>query len=65
MVVGAKITISVREPDNHVNGVHATELVSLRLSLRPLQARDAPALSAYRSRPEVARHQPWETFTEG
>jgi aminoglycoside 6'-N-acetyltransferase len=37
-----------------------TELVTERLVLRPLQAADLPALTAYRSDPEVARYQSWE-----
>ena len=35
-------------------------LRTARLLLRPLRADDAPALSAYRSDPEVARYQSWE-----
>lgn len=32
-----------------------------RLVLRPLEMRDAPALSAYRSDPDTARYQTWDT----
>ena len=39
-----------------------TELQSRRLTLRRLRHEDIPALCAYRSRPEVARYQSWETF---
>lgn len=39
-----------------------TPLVSPRLRLRHLQARDAPALHAYRSLPEVSRYQSWSSF---
>ncbi|HET6631401.1 MAG TPA: GNAT family N-acetyltransferase [Rhodanobacteraceae bacterium] len=35
-----------------------------RLLLRPLTAADAPALTAYRRLPEVARYQSWSTFDE-
>lgn len=34
-----------------------------RLTLRRLSASDLPGLVAYRSLPEVARYQDWETFT--
>lgn len=37
-------------------------LPTRRLLLRRLQRTDAPALCAYRSHPEVARYQSWETF---
>ncbi|WP_240772849.1 GNAT family N-acetyltransferase [Phragmitibacter flavus] len=37
-------------------------LTTPRLLLRRLQRDDAPALCAYRSSPEVARYQSWETF---
>ena len=37
-------------------------LRSARLLLRRLQAKDAAAISAYRSLPEVARYQSWESF---
>jgi len=40
-----------------------TELRSPRLRLRRLGAGDAAALCAYRSLPEVARFQSWESFT--
>ena len=36
-------------------------LVTPRLRLRLLESADAPALSAYRSDPEVARYQSWST----
>jgi RimJ/RimL family protein N-acetyltransferase len=39
-----------------------TELRSPRLILRRLQCDDAAVLSAYRSLPEVARYQDWESF---
>ncbi|HKI38423.1 MAG TPA: GNAT family protein [Gemmataceae bacterium] len=39
-----------------------TELYSSRLILRRLRREDAAALCAYRSAPEVARFQSWETF---
>ena len=37
------------------------ELVTKRLVLRPLQVDDAPAFAAYRSDPDVARYQSWDT----
>ena len=37
-------------------------LTSARLRLRPLHRDDAEALCAYRSLPEVARYQGWDTF---
>jgi RimJ/RimL family protein N-acetyltransferase len=40
-----------------------TCLRSPRLLLRRLEAADLPFLCDYRSRPEVARYQDWETFT--
>lgn len=39
-----------------------SELTSARLRLRRLQTSDAQALCAYRSLPEVARFQSWDTF---
>ena len=39
------------------------ELRTQRLSLRRLRDDDASALVAYRSLPEVARYQSWESFT--
>lgn len=39
------------------------ELHTERLTLRRLHEDDAPALVAYRARPEVARFQSWDTFT--
>lgn len=36
------------------------EIVTERLTLRPLRRDDAPAFAAYRSDPEVARFQTWE-----
>ena len=39
-----------------------TELRSLRLILRRLRGDDLAALCAYRSLPEVARYQDWESF---
>src|SRR6476620_4026063 len=38
------------------------ELRSLRLCLRRLRPEDAPAMVGYRSLPEVARFQSWESF---
>jgi RimJ/RimL family protein N-acetyltransferase len=38
------------------------KLISPRLRLRRLRPDDAAAISAYRSLPEVARFQSWETF---
>ena len=35
-------------------------ILTPRLRLRPLEPRDAPALSAYRSDPNVARYQSWK-----
>jgi RimJ/RimL family protein N-acetyltransferase len=40
-----------------------TNLSTPRLRLRRLGPDDAEALCRYRSRPEVARYQSWETFT--
>jgi RimJ/RimL family protein N-acetyltransferase len=37
------------------------EILSERIRLRPFQARDLPAFVAYRSDPEVARLQSWDT----
>ena len=37
------------------------ELVTERLVLRPLEAGDVPAFAAYRSDPDVARYQSWDT----
>ena len=37
------------------------EIVTERLVLRPFRAEDLPAFVAYRSAPEVARHQSWDT----
>ena len=37
------------------------EIVTERLVLRPLQLDDAPAFAAYRSDPDVARYQSWDT----
>lgn len=34
-----------------------------RVLLRPLEPADAPRIAAYRSHPEVARLQSWETYT--
>jgi hypothetical protein len=39
-----------------------TELRSPRLILRRLRRADLPALCEYRSLPEVARYQSWESF---
>jgi RimJ/RimL family protein N-acetyltransferase len=36
-------------------------LKTIRLSLRPLQEKDLEAFAAYRSDPEVARYQSWDT----
>jgi RimJ/RimL family protein N-acetyltransferase len=40
----------------------ALKLRSQRLCLRPLQPEDAPCIVGYRSLPEVARFQAWESF---
>jgi RimJ/RimL family protein N-acetyltransferase len=37
------------------------DLVTERLRLRPFEAGDLPAFVAYRSAPEVARYQSWDT----
>jgi RimJ/RimL family protein N-acetyltransferase len=37
------------------------EIVTERLRLRPFEAVDLPAFVAYRSAPEVARYQSWDT----
>jgi aminoglycoside 6'-N-acetyltransferase len=37
------------------------EIVTERLCLRPFRADDLPAFVAYRSAPEVARYQSWDT----
>ena len=37
------------------------EIFTNRLRLRPFQADDLPAFVAYRSEPEVARYQAWDT----
>jgi RimJ/RimL family protein N-acetyltransferase len=37
------------------------EIVTERLRLRPFEAGDLPAFAAYRSAPEVANHQSWDT----
>ena len=39
-----------------------TELRSPRLTLRPVSHADVPAICEYRSAPEVARYQSWESF---
>ena len=36
-------------------------IVTERLCLRPFRAEDLPAFAAYRSTPEVARYQSWDT----
>jgi RimJ/RimL family protein N-acetyltransferase len=46
-------------PDPNFTGLH-----SARLSLRRMQAPDLALFCDYRSRPEVARYQSWETFTQ-
>jgi RimJ/RimL family protein N-acetyltransferase len=38
-----------------------TEIVTERLRLRLFEASDLPAFVAYRSHPDVARHQSWDT----
>jgi RimJ/RimL family protein N-acetyltransferase len=45
-----------------VPALFSTPLTSARLTLRRLQAGDAVALCSYRSLPEVARFQSWESF---
>src|SRR4051794_31091128 len=37
------------------------EIVTERLHLRPFEAADLPAFTAYRSHPDVARYQSWDT----
>jgi RimJ/RimL family protein N-acetyltransferase len=37
------------------------EILTERLRLRPFRAGDLPAFVAYRSRPEIARYQSWDT----
>jgi RimJ/RimL family protein N-acetyltransferase len=37
------------------------EIVTARLSLRPFQVDDLEAFVAYRSDPEVARYQSWDS----
>jgi RimJ/RimL family protein N-acetyltransferase len=39
------------------------EIVTERLVLRLLQLEDVPAFAAYRSDPEVARYQGWDSYT--
>ena len=39
-------------------------LLSPRLTLRRFTTQDLPAFCRYRSNPEVARYQSWDTFTE-
>jgi RimJ/RimL family protein N-acetyltransferase len=39
------------------------EIVTARLVLRLLQPEDVPAFAAYRSDPEVARYQSWDSYT--
>lgn len=38
-----------------------TEIETERLRLRPFEAGDLPAFAAYRSHPDVARYQSWDT----
>lgn len=38
-------------------------IYTTRLVIRPLQASDAAAFAAYRSRPEVAQFQSWDTYS--
>ena len=38
-----------------------TEIVTQRLRLRPFEHADLPAFVAYRSHPDVARFQSWDT----
>lgn len=42
--------------------IHPVSLRSSRLVLRTLRADDAAAIVAYRSSPEVAQYQSWESF---
>lgn len=46
-----------------MNQTFSNPLASSRLLLRRLQEGDAAALCRYRSLPEVARYQGWESFT--
>ena len=45
-----------------MSNLFTTRLTSARLTLRRLQAGDEVALCSYRSMPEVARFQSWESF---
>jgi RimJ/RimL family protein N-acetyltransferase len=38
-----------------------TQIETERLRLRPFEAGDLPAFAAYRSHPDVARYQSWDT----
>ena len=38
-----------------------TEIVTSRLLLRPFRAEDLGAFVAYRSQPDVARYQSWDS----
>jgi len=42
--------------------VSVFEIVTERLSLRPFRVDDLAAFVAYRSDPEVARYQSWDTY---
>ena len=44
-----------------VPAARVTEIVTERLCLRPFRAADLPAFVAYRSTPEIARYQSWDT----
>jgi len=46
-----------------MNQTFSSPLITPRLLLRRLQEGDAAALCRYRSLPEVARYQGWESFT--
>src|SRR5881392_2611733 len=48
-----------------VSQIFPNPLSSPRLLLRRLQGGDAAALCSYRSLPEVARYQGWESFGPG
>jgi RimJ/RimL family protein N-acetyltransferase len=54
--------VSISWAREHTNKV-TFELVSPRLRLRRLRADDGDAICAYRSLPEVARYQSWESYT--
>jgi len=56
------VTAAVVGRWRRMGGNDALELRSLRLCLRRLCAEDGPSVVGYRSLPEVARFQSWESF---